>query len=67
MDYSDTVLRAITDDGSFRVIAVETTSTVRDAVEAQGPTAPLRRTFADFLTGAVLVYDDRAETIVRFK
>lgn len=55
MDYSDTVLRALTDDGSFRVIAVETTSTVRDAVAAQRTPPALRRTFADFLTGGVLV------------
>ncbi len=55
MDYSDTVLRALTEDGSFRMIAVETTSTVRDAVAAQKPAAAMRRTFADFLTGAVLV------------
>lgn len=55
MDSSDTVLRAITDDGSFRVIALETTSTVRDAVEAQKPEPTLRRTFSEFLTGAILV------------
>jgi molecular chaperone Hsp33 len=55
MDSSDTVLRAITDDGSFRVIALETTSTVRDALAAQKPASQLRRTFADFLTGAILV------------
>ena len=55
MDFSDTVLRAITDDGSFRVIALETTSTVRDAIAAQKPDAPMRRSFADFLTGAILV------------
>lgn len=55
MDSSDTVLRAITDDGSFRVIALETTSTVRGAIEAQKPEPGLRRIFADFLTGAVLV------------
>lgn len=55
MDSSDTVLRAITDDGSFRVIALETTSTVRDAIAAQRPEPSIRRTFADFLTGAILV------------
>ncbi len=55
MDSSDTVLRAITDDGSFRAIALETTCTVRDAIEAQRPEGSLRRIFADFLTGAVLV------------
>ena len=55
MDSSDTVLRALTDDGSFRVIALETTATVRDAIAAQKPDANMRRTFADFLTGAILV------------
>ena len=55
MNSSDTVLRALTDDDSFRVIVVETTSTVRDAIAAQKPEAGVRRTFSDFLTGAILV------------
>lgn len=56
--HSDKVLRAITDDGAFRVIACDTTATVRGAIEAQKPETPeLTRIFADLLTGAVLVRD----------
>jgi molecular chaperone Hsp33 len=59
--HEDTVLRAITDDGAFRVIAADTTATVRGAVAAQRPESPeLVRTFADLLTGAVLVRESMA-------
>lgn len=61
MVHSDTVLRAITDDGAFRVIAADTTATVRGALEVQKPeTVELARTFADLLTGAVLVRESMA-------
>jgi len=59
--HHDKVLRAITDDGAFRVIACDTTATVRGALEAQRPSTPeLTRTFADLLTGAVLVRESMA-------
>ncbi|MBS2018557.1 MAG: Hsp33 family molecular chaperone HslO [Deltaproteobacteria bacterium] len=59
--HQDNVLRAITDDGAFRVIAADTTATVRGAIEAQRPeTLDLVRTFADLLTGAVLVRESMA-------
>lgn len=59
--HEDTVLRAITDDGAFRVIAADTTATVRGALAAQRiETAELSRTFADLLTGAVLVRESMA-------
>ena len=32
----DSVLRAITDDGAFRVITARTTETIRGALRAQG-------------------------------
>jgi molecular chaperone Hsp33 len=54
--HTDNVLRAITDDGAFRVLACETTATVRGAIEAQKAETPdLTRIFADLLTGAILV------------
>ncbi len=57
----DTVLRAITDDGAFRVIVADTTATVRGAVEAQKAEGlELVRTFADLLTGSVLVRESMA-------
>jgi molecular chaperone Hsp33 len=52
---SDTVLRALTDDGGFRVITLETTSTVRGAIEAQKVQGGLCRTFGNLLTGAILI------------
>jgi molecular chaperone Hsp33 len=59
--HQDTVLRAITDDGAFRVIAADTTATVREALGVQrASTAELARTFADLLTGAVLVRESMA-------
>jgi len=54
--HTDSVLRAITDDGAFRVLACDTTATVRGALEAQKAETPeLARIFADLITGAVLV------------
>jgi molecular chaperone Hsp33 len=54
--HTDNVLRALTDDGAFRVLACDTTATVRGAIEAQKPETPeLTRIFADLLTGAILV------------
>jgi molecular chaperone Hsp33 len=59
--HDDIVLRAITDDGAFRVIAADTTATVRGAVAAQHAEGPeVVRTFADLLTGAVLVRESMA-------
>jgi molecular chaperone Hsp33 len=59
--HEDTVLRAITDDGAFRVIAADTTATVREALKVQKPaTGELARTFGDLLTGAVLVRESMA-------
>lgn len=57
---TDSVLRAITDDGAFRVIAVRTTSTVQGAVDAQATSGDIARLFGDLLTGAVLVRETMA-------
>jgi molecular chaperone Hsp33 len=51
----DTALRAITDDGAFRVIAVRTTETVRGAIAAQKTEGESARLFADLLTGTILI------------
>jgi molecular chaperone Hsp33 len=56
----DTALRAITDDGAFRVIAVRTTETVRGASVAQEATGDVRRLFGELLTGAVLIRETMA-------
>jgi molecular chaperone Hsp33 len=54
------VVRALTDDGTFRVITVRTTETVRGSVAAQGATGTTASLVADLLTGAVLVRESMA-------
>lgn len=56
----DTVVRAITDDGCFRVIAALTVSTVRGACAAQEAAGELGRHFGELLTGAVLIREAMA-------
>jgi molecular chaperone Hsp33 len=59
-DTNDTVVRAITDDGAFRVITAETTSTVRGAIQSQAADGAVARHFADLLTGTILVRETMA-------
>jgi molecular chaperone Hsp33 len=59
----DTVLRAITDDGAFRVITARTTQTVRGAVEAQGVSGITARHFGDLLTGSILFRETMAPNL----
>jgi molecular chaperone Hsp33 len=59
----DRVLRAITNDGGFRVITTRTTDTVRAAVAAQGVSGPTALRFAELLTGAVLYRETMAPTL----
>lgn len=59
----DTVLRAITDDGAFRVITARTTQTVRSAVEAQAATGDTARHFGDLLTGSILFRETMAPNL----
>jgi molecular chaperone Hsp33 len=56
----DSSLRAMTDDSAFRVMAVNTTQTVRDALERQAPSGITRKAFGDLITGAVLVRETMA-------
>jgi molecular chaperone Hsp33 len=57
---TDSALRAMTDDSAFRVMAVNTTQTVRDALERQAPSGMTRKAFGDLITGAVLVRETMA-------
>jgi molecular chaperone Hsp33 len=57
---SDSVLRAMTDDGAFRVITARTTETVRNAIAAQGASGTTARTFGELLTGAILYRETMA-------
>lgn len=60
---SDTVLRAITDDGAFRVITARTTRTVRGAVESQEVTGDTARHFGDLVTGSILFRETMAPNL----
>jgi molecular chaperone Hsp33 len=62
-ELSDTVLRAITDDGAFRVITARTTQTVQSAIEAQGVTSSTARHFGDLLTGSILFRETMAPNL----
>lgn len=56
----DRVVRALTDDDTFRVMVAVTTDMVRGAVAAQKASGPTARHFADLLTGTVLVRETMA-------
>ena len=56
----DSVLRAITDDGAFRVITARTTETIRGALRAQGAKGSTARTFGDLITSAILFRETMA-------
>jgi molecular chaperone Hsp33 len=60
MSSTDTLLRAMTDDGAFRVIAAITTSSVREANRLQEAKGALAQRFGDLLTGSVLVRETMA-------
>ena len=57
---SDRAVRAMTDDGAFRVIAATTTSTVAGASRAQTAKGVTLTTFGELLTGAILVRETMA-------
>lgn len=56
----DTVLRAITNDGAFRVVVARTTETVRGALIAQRASGRTALRFGDLLTGSVLFRETMA-------
>jgi len=57
---SDSVLRAISDDGTFRVITARTTDTVRGAVQAQKVAGTTAVPFGDLITGTILLRETMA-------
>jgi molecular chaperone Hsp33 len=56
----DSVVRALTNDGAFRVITVSAADTVRAAISAQGAAGRTAKHFAELLTGTVLVRETMA-------
>lgn len=66
----DKVVRAITDDGGFRILTALTTDTVRNAAHAQDARGPTARRLGELITGAVLVReamspDRRVQVLVK--
>jgi molecular chaperone Hsp33 len=59
----DLVIRALTDDGSFRVLTARTTGLCREAVGRQHASGDTARHFGDLLTGTVLVRETMAPTL----
>jgi molecular chaperone Hsp33 len=67
---NDLIVRALTDDGGFRVIGARTTRTVQGVLGAQDPPTDIRDVFGQFLTCAVLTREtmspgQRVQAILR--
>ena len=56
----DSALRAMTDDGAFRVVVVRTTDTVRRMLELQGHRGQQAQSLGELITGAVMVRETMA-------
>jgi molecular chaperone Hsp33 len=56
----DRAVRAITDDGAFRVIVVSTVDTVRGAISAQRAHGATAKHLGELITGAVLIREAMA-------
>jgi molecular chaperone Hsp33 len=63
MQSTDTVLRAITDDGAFRVIVARTTDTIQQVLDAQSAQGVTARHLGDLVTGAVLFRETMAPNL----
>jgi molecular chaperone Hsp33 len=61
--HKDSVFRAMTDDGAFRVVTASTAETIRGALAAQSAAGEAARPFADLLTGVVLLRQTMAPTL----
>jgi molecular chaperone Hsp33 len=59
----DTVLRAMTNDDAFRVVVVDSTETVRAAIEAQRAKVSEAAAFGNLLTGTVLFRETMSPTL----
>ena len=57
---ADSVLRAMTNDGAFRVITARTTHTVKQTLEAQGAVGDTARHLGELITGTILVRETMA-------
>lgn len=71
MPERDAVVRAMTNDGAFRIVAARTTDTVRRVIAAQKLSGAVANDMADLVTAAVLYRETmapslRVQCIVRF-
>lgn len=60
---TDRALRAMTDDGAFRMMAVRTTDTVRALLRAQKVEGEAARALAELVTGCILFRETMAPTL----
>lgn len=60
---SDRVIRSMTNDGAFRVIAAVTTQTVRGASKAQQAKGAVAARFGELITGAILIREAMSPTL----
>ena len=72
MPENDAVMRAMTNDGAFRVVAARTTDTAQTVIAAQNLDGPIAHDLADLVTTAVLYRETmapslRVQCIVRFE
>lgn len=63
MPETDSVLRAMTNDGAFRIIAARTTETARAVIAAQALSGAMARNMADLVTAAVLYRETMAPSL----
>jgi molecular chaperone Hsp33 len=56
----DKTLRALTDDGAFRVVTIASTQTASRVLELQGVSGRVARLLADLMTGTILVRETMA-------
>jgi molecular chaperone Hsp33 len=71
MSETDSVIRAMTNDGAFRIVAARTTDTVQAVIQAQKLSGHIAADLADLVTAAVLYRETmapslRVQCIVRF-
>ncbi len=57
---SDHIIRAMTVSDGFRAVAIRSTDTVRKAIATQNVHGPTARTYAELVTGAVLIRETMA-------
>jgi molecular chaperone Hsp33 len=60
MQSRDHVLRAITEDGAFRVVAARTTDTVQGVLDAQRPDDAVAKLLGDLVTGTIFLRETMA-------